>query len=326
MSSRPWPFVARKTPRKARVPGRWSPFFSPDGQWVGFWQGGQLKKVSITGGAPVALCDAQNPWGASWTADNTILYGQGRDGIWRVPGDGGKPEQVVKVDPNSSPTVRSCCPAGTPSSSRSPATVIGRRRRSSPSRSGPAGVTYPGRRHRRAVCADRSSRVRAWEHPPGAPFDVGRLAVTGGPVPLVEGVGRAPGGLTGAAHFAVSGDGALVYVLTDAFGEQLRTLVWVDRREREEPLKAPPNRISTRDCHRTGLAWRLIETMSKTTFGFSIWPAGHSCPGRMGQPWSSHRFGHRMDRPCCSVRARSASGDHATSSSRRRTGPEPPNS
>ena len=64
--------------------------------------------------------------------------------------------------------------------------------------------------------------------------------MTGGPVPLVEGVGRAPGGLTGAAHFAVSGDGALVYVPTDAVGEQLRTLVWVDRRGREEPLNAPP--------------------------------------------------------------------------------------
>ena len=72
-------------------------------------------------------------------------------------------------------------------------------------------------------------------------FDVGRLAVTGGPVPLVEDVGRAPDGLTGAAHFAVSGDGALVYAPKDAVERvQLRTLVWVDRREREEPLTAPP--------------------------------------------------------------------------------------
>ena len=77
---------------------RESPFFSPDGQWIGFWQSEQFKKVSITGGAPVVLCSARNPWGASWTAENTILYGQGAEGIWRVSGDGGKPENVVKVD------------------------------------------------------------------------------------------------------------------------------------------------------------------------------------------------------------------------------------
>ena len=75
-----------------------SPFFSPDGQWIGFWQDGQLKKISITGGSPVVLCAAQNPWGASWAGDNTIFYAQGAAGIWRVSGDGGKPENVIKVD------------------------------------------------------------------------------------------------------------------------------------------------------------------------------------------------------------------------------------
>src|SRR5262249_53776838 len=81
------------------------PFFSLDGQWVGFWAGGQIKKVSLTGGAPVALCPAENPWGVTWSDDNTILYGQseegaGKDraGIWRVSADGGKPERVVKVE------------------------------------------------------------------------------------------------------------------------------------------------------------------------------------------------------------------------------------
>ena len=63
-------------------------FFSPDGQWVGFWQNEQFKRVPIAGGAPVVLCSAQNPWGASWTTDNTILYGQGPQGVWRVSGDG----------------------------------------------------------------------------------------------------------------------------------------------------------------------------------------------------------------------------------------------
>jgi serine/threonine-protein kinase len=79
-----------------------SPFFSPDGQWVGFWQNGQLKKVSVTGGAAVVLCAADNPWGASWSADDSIVFGQGAKGIMRVAAAGGTPELVVKVDSGES--------------------------------------------------------------------------------------------------------------------------------------------------------------------------------------------------------------------------------
>ena len=75
-----------------------SPFFSPDGQWIGFWQDGELRKVALTGGAPVKLSEAENPWGASWGPDDTILYGQGPAGIWRVSGQGGTPQRVVSVD------------------------------------------------------------------------------------------------------------------------------------------------------------------------------------------------------------------------------------
>ena len=53
------------------------PFFSADGQSIGFWADGQLKKVAVSGGAPVTLADMpSNPYGASWGADNMILYGQ----------------------------------------------------------------------------------------------------------------------------------------------------------------------------------------------------------------------------------------------------------
>jgi WD40-like Beta Propeller Repeat len=50
----------RGTEGSGDMSGR-SPFFSPDGQWIGFWQDGALKKVSITGGAPVVLCAALAP-------------------------------------------------------------------------------------------------------------------------------------------------------------------------------------------------------------------------------------------------------------------------
>ena len=44
------------------------------------------------------LSEAENPWGASWGPDDTILYGQGPAGIWRVSGQGGTPQRVVSVD------------------------------------------------------------------------------------------------------------------------------------------------------------------------------------------------------------------------------------
>jgi len=79
------------------IPGTRNPFFSPDGLWIGFQVGGQLKKVSIGGGAPVTLCEVDAPFGASWGPDDTILFGQ-TDGIWKVPGTSGTPERLIALE------------------------------------------------------------------------------------------------------------------------------------------------------------------------------------------------------------------------------------
>ena len=78
-----------------RTAGAVEPVFSPDGQWIGFWADGQLKKVSVTGGAPVTLAETDQFFGISWSPDDTILLGSGA-GVWRVPGSGGTPEVVVQ--------------------------------------------------------------------------------------------------------------------------------------------------------------------------------------------------------------------------------------
>ena len=56
------------------------PFFSPNGEWIGYWSGtdNKLKKVSI-GGSPVSLCDVGAFRGASWDKDNTIIFGNRDD-------------------------------------------------------------------------------------------------------------------------------------------------------------------------------------------------------------------------------------------------------
>src|SRR5262249_53222880 len=76
-----------------------TPFFSPDGRWIGFYSlaDATIKKVRVTGGAAVKICDADNPFGAAWSPDDQIFIGQGPKGILRVSANGGKPETVVSV-------------------------------------------------------------------------------------------------------------------------------------------------------------------------------------------------------------------------------------
>ena len=51
----------------AGTEGAASPFFSPDGQWIAFFAGGKLKKIAVTGGAVVTLCDAAGGRGGTWS-------------------------------------------------------------------------------------------------------------------------------------------------------------------------------------------------------------------------------------------------------------------
>jgi Tol biopolymer transport system component len=76
-----------------------SPFFSPDGEWVGFFADGKLKKISIHGGDLVTLCDAPINRRATWSPDNTIIFvATVFSGLMRVSAAGGKPEVIATPD------------------------------------------------------------------------------------------------------------------------------------------------------------------------------------------------------------------------------------
>jgi serine/threonine-protein kinase len=74
------------------------PFFSPDGEWIGFYADGKLKKISVEGGAAVTLCDAPNLRGANWGDDGNIIAAlETRAVLSRVPSNGGTPTPVTKL-------------------------------------------------------------------------------------------------------------------------------------------------------------------------------------------------------------------------------------
>jgi serine/threonine-protein kinase len=220
-----------------------NPFFSPDGQWIGFWQNGQLKKVSVNGGAAVVLCAADNPWGATWNEDDSIVFGQGPNGIMRVAAAGGTPELVVKVDSGESAHGPQILPRGRdilftlrPSAAQT----------WDESRIVVQSLTTGERKEIIKVGSDArylptGHLVYALESTVLAvPFDVDTLSVTGGPVPVLEMVARAGGIATGTAHFSVSARGTLVYIEdVGPVADTNRTLIWVDRNGHESPIKAP---------------------------------------------------------------------------------------
>jgi serine/threonine-protein kinase len=229
--------------------GATSPFFSPDGQWIGFYADGQLQKVSVTGGAPVKLCAASNPFGANWGPDGSILYGQGPEGIWRVAEVGGTPEQIIKgaetgqahgpqLLPGGEWVLFTFLPEGIIDWNQ--AQIVAQSLES-----GERKVLINGGRDARYVSTGHLVYALA-----GAlfavPFDPAEPSLTGGAIPLVEGVASATGA-TGAAQYSLAGNGSLVYVPQGTFGTAggaavlaPRTMVWVDREGREEPLAAPP--------------------------------------------------------------------------------------
>jgi eukaryotic-like serine/threonine-protein kinase len=211
------------------------PFFSPDGQWVGYRSNNKLKKVAISGGTPVVLCDVGNVGQASWHSDNTIVYGQTGKGIMRVSADGGTPETLIGEEEEIFYAPR-LLPGG-----RSVLFTL---------------ITNEGYKIAVQSLESRKRTVlfkgdNAWYLPTGhmvyalennlfaIPFNLDTLQATGASVPMVEGVFRM--GPLFPPQYVISISGALAYVpKAIAAASPRRTLVWVDRNGKEEPIAAAP--------------------------------------------------------------------------------------
>jgi serine/threonine-protein kinase len=188
----------------AGTEGAFNPFFSPDGQWIGFFTSTHLKKIPVAGGSPVTVCETRNPYGAAWLRDSIVFAQAFGMVLSRVPASGGAAETIRtqvgrRFWPFAMPGDDALLVSGYPSGIRLVRVDGGE--------SGDKLVTP----------RDTSARLTSTGHlimvRPGqllaAPFDPVRGEVTGPETPVLGGVRTES---WGGAQFSFSVDGTLAYV------------------------------------------------------------------------------------------------------------------
>jgi Tol biopolymer transport system component len=220
-----------------------APVFSPDGQSLAYFSNGQLKRIAVTGGASVVISDLSTGGllvpAASWEADGSLLFAN-TEGIFRVPATGGTPELIIPSNddffygpellPDGNTVLFNVVDGG---SSRAADQIVAQS-----IATGERTVVVTGGSDARYVPTGHI--VYAFEDGLfGIAFDAANLQVSGGAVPLVQGIARASGSQP-AANYAIADDGTLAYVRGNFGVSGLRRLVWVDREGYEEPIEAPP--------------------------------------------------------------------------------------
>jgi len=206
--------------------GATDPFFSPDGQSVGFFADGKLKTISVQGGAPATLAHAPSSRGGAWLSDGTIVAALALNGLYRVPAAGGEAQPLIRLPQTAEKSHRwpqvlpggkaILLTSGVPGNFEDGALNVldlGTGNLKTVVQSAYFGRYLPGGH----LVYIRQGVLY------GVRFDVDRLEVRGVPVPMLDDVGIDPQG--GAAQFDFSETGALVYLTG---GMQNRRLAWLD--------------------------------------------------------------------------------------------------
>ena len=246
--------------------GAANPVFSPDGQSVAYvlnpnvLDQTEIKKVSLSGGAPVPLATVRDTMGLTWGRDGTIVFGANKGGLKVIRDDGGEPQAFTEID-QAKQEVGHRLPHFLPDGSAVIFTVL-RYKDTTPNwtqaqiwakslKTGERKLLlengldgrYAG--NGRLVFA-RMGKLLA------VPFDPVSLSLTGTPVQVLDGVVHSlyasSSPLTsGAAQFSVSDDGALVYAPGSVEPREHSEVVWVTRTGVATPIGMKPlARLSVR--------------------------------------------------------------------------------
>ncbi len=218
-----------------------NPFFSPDGQWIGFYAGGQLRKISSQGGAPAMLARTVTPYGygASWGGDGTIAASLATVGpLSLIPAAGGASSPLTKL---GSSEVSHHWPQFLPGgdavlfTASSDVSLWDNANIEAISlKTGQVKIVRRGGYYGRYLPAGYLVYVRQGVLF-GVKFDPGKLEVHGAPVPILQDVAANP--TTGGGQFDFSDTGTFVYVAGKS-AAQAWQVNWLDGSGKMEPLLA----------------------------------------------------------------------------------------
>ena len=226
-----------------------SPVFSPDGQWVAFRSvgDGTLKRLPISGGAPVTICPSEALFGMSWSEEG-LLFGQYGKGILRVSPDGGVPEVLVPVSADETADAPQMLPGGK-------AILFSVKKLNDTWDEGAIVVhSFAGGTRKTVVDGGSAALYVPTGHLVYAvasvlfavPFSLDSQAVSGGAVSIVEGIdrgllGTGPG-RSATAHYTFSSTGSLMFVPGSRASatEGRLDLALFDRKAGPQALGLPP--------------------------------------------------------------------------------------
>ena len=252
----------------AGTEGATAPFFSSDGQWVGYHARDALYRVSVNGGTPLKIADVPSLAGATWASDDAIWFATAAaDGIWRVTASGGTPQRITQPDAARGET-RHSYPQVLPGEKTALMTVTAK------GQSHPAvltlatgqwvtleQVTVAGGAHFAApghlIYTNAGGLV-------AVAFDSAAGQLRGSPIPLLERVDTA---IAGASQFALSNTGMLVYLPSETTRAS-RSLVLTTREGRTIPLTSE---LAAYAHPRLSPDGRMIAAAVETDTGSDIW-------------------------------------------------------
>jgi Tol biopolymer transport system component len=236
------------------------PFWSPDSEWVGFFAEGKLKRIPIAGGPVQLITDAVDPRGGSWAPDGTILFGNGTQGIFRVPPGGRSATRLTDLDLSAKEGSHRY-PSFLPGSSHFLFTIRGQNRR------GIYAGSLDGMVKKLLIPSDSNSIYVSpgfllfWDAGVlwAQAFDAKRLELRGEPFTVSENVGRASNGY---ASFSASREGTLAYASSN---QQVGQLSWFDRGGKQLDTVGPPGDYT--DLRLSPDGKRLAATLVDTRTG-----------------------------------------------------------
>jgi serine/threonine-protein kinase len=214
----------------------YNPFFSPDGQWIGFATPTQLKKVSIAGGTPITLCAVNRSRGASWGEGDVIVFADSpQSALSKVPAAGGKPTALTTLD-SAKGEFSHRWPQILPGGKKVLFSTFTNSESSGGGalelvdlQSGERKVVQQGGVYGRYLSTGHLVYVNEGTLF-AAPFDLAKGEITSTPAPVVQGIAE-----TGGAQYDVSQNGTLVY-LEGLAGAPKYELVAADRHGVASPI------------------------------------------------------------------------------------------